>query len=297
MFQLMTATHVSSRSGRLRSRLPLFLLAFSIFLGGTMPAEAASCWRLDGWIGDDPDYPMAGDTADLVSTDCTIVPEGWGWAQVMMSYDGEAPPDLFLQIPNTGPMINGWIGYAWEFSGWLVYSGLDGLGVPEVQLDGHLCTGCPPATELLFPYPPVQAPKFWLLGKRVRLRHAKTNHCLYPVGGNNGLTESKPCAEDPSQTFILDHVGNGQVRLRHESDNQCLYTQDFDNGTVHHSWCSGSMTQRFKLDLTTLMGGGFRLHNVERGQCIYGNPIAGDVIRSWSCWDSQNQVFKIDRLE
>ena len=214
------------------------------------------------------------------------------------SASGSVPPDLFLQIRNVSPVVSGWVGNAWEFGGWLIYEDLDGDGVPMVRFDGHLCTDCPPATELLFPYPPDQAPKFWLLGKRVRLRHARTNHCLYSTGGDGGLTFSRPCAEDPEQTFILDHVGSGQVRLRHATDNQCLYTLALDNETVHHWGCwTGSVAQRFKLDMTALMGGGFRLHNFETDQCIYGNPTADDVIRSWSCWDGHNQVFKLDRLE
>ncbi|MEM8995565.1 MAG: hypothetical protein AAGF23_12340 [Acidobacteriota bacterium] len=288
----------SIRSGAARSgRFPL-LCALVAGLGlVAAPASAQSCWQVTGWAGMGPGYtPSLGDIADLEAADCTIVPEGWGWAQVFLSIPDPGPEDLHIRVRNTGPLIDGWTGTEWATHVVFVFEGEDGAGVPQIRLDAFACLGCP-IYDPLVPWPPRQAAKFWLLDKRVRLRHARTNLCLYITGPNNGPVQSKPCAEDPEQTFVLDHLGSGTVRLRHESDDQCLYTQDFDNATVHHWGCSLSAVQRFDLAITPLAGGGFRLENIERGQCPYGNPSPGDEVRSWSCWNSENQVFKIDLLE
>ena len=275
----------------------IFALMLLIWFGAASPASALSCWRVDAWGGDFSPMadPEPGDMATLSFADCTVVPEGWGWMQVNLGDPDPAPDDLFLLVRNTGPAIWGWLGEAWYFDGLMVYMGESGSGVPLIRYESDLCYDCP-AAEVLFPWPPKQSGKSQFLGKRVRLRHAKTNYCLIAVGPDNGLTMSRPCNEVPEQTFVIDHAGNGQVRLRHEISDQCLYTQDFDNATVHHWACSLSPVQRFLVPQTTFFGGGFRLQNVERGQCVYGND-SNDPIRSWSCWESENQTFKIDRLE
>ncbi len=37
--------------------------------------------------------------------------------------------------------------------------------------------------------------------------------------------------------------------------------------------------------------GGFRLHNLEEGQCIYGNPSYGGDTHSWGCWSDPRMVY------
>ncbi|MEM1182686.1 MAG: hypothetical protein AAGM22_30350 [Acidobacteriota bacterium] len=261
----------------------------------SLPAAAQECWQVMGWSPVDLEgVPVPGAQANVAYADCTVIPEGTGWMQVNLTYGEPVPDDLYLRVQNTGDLIWGWLGDGWYFDGLIVYEEYDGLE-PVVRYEPSLCVGCPFA-EILRPWPPKQAGKSQLLGKRVRLRHAVTSECLYTEGPNNGPTLSEPCGEFSEQTFVLDHAGGGTVRLRNEDDNQCLYTQDFDNATVHHWGCWASPVQRFKLPQTSHFGGGFRLHNVERGQCIYGNNT-NDPIRSWTCWDSMNQAFKIDRLE
>jgi Ricin-type beta-trefoil lectin domain-like len=246
-------------------------------------AQALSCWEVIGWTPPNSYLQQA----QLVPAACTTIPMNAAWVQVTLDYGTSPPDELWLRLSLSDPHVTGW-----QFKPLLVYSHHTATGVPVVNTDLILCTGC--SNQLwLKPFPPAQGVP--TAGTRVRLRHRNTGKCLYSVAQNGATAYNWDCWNDPGMTYVLDAAPGGTFRLRHQATGQCLYAVGTNGAPLYNWGCWDDPNMRFQL---VPADGGYRLEHVWTSprQCPYGNPANGGAAHTWNCWNDPAMVYRLDIL-
>lgn len=237
---------------------------------------SASCWEAT-------DIPQTDGQITIIPSDCTTIPDGYGWGYIVDWYSNPPADDIHVKIPLNHSLVNGWV-----FDSFLIFGQYDSNGNPEIFTDSVL--GGNNSFIILEHYPPEQGiPQH---NNRVRLRHGKTGNCIYGVAQDGGLIRNSDCQNvDSEMTYIVKYAGGNSYRLQQEDNNQCIYT---DNNKGKNSGCWVDLNMRFRFDDAS---GGFRLRHVNSNYCLYGNNRNSGIVKSWYCWNDPNMVYFIDIID
>jgi hypothetical protein len=126
----------------------------------------------------------------------------------------------------------------------------------------------------------------------VRLRHKRSNQCLYAQNNNGATARHWQCWNDPNMAFALEPAGGGGYRLRHTQSGQCLYGSNQNGGTVNHWQCWNDPNMVFHLD--QVASGEYRLRHALTNKCVYVHGGNGQTAHVWDCWNDPNMVFTLD---